>query len=127
MHTAIDHEIGEFLSYRGPDGKCTEDCEGANSHKMQVLKQLRRKHLWPWVPDDEQSLIDLRFSMSFGPAESIVGVKKCCADCTVTTIVSAQALVIGMQDAMLRILNEMGPDTTFNTDEEDGMVLGFRF
>lgn len=54
-------------------------------------------------------------------------VTKCGADCTVYTIESAQKFVRRLKFILRKILDQMVYECQFNSDEENGMILGFRW
>jgi hypothetical protein len=125
MYAAIEGELDWYLYPEKLAVKCGGDCEGINTRKLQLVTQLRERRLWPAKRIFGRSLVSIRDSLSTYGLVNAKPVKKCQPEFKVGSVKSAYQHGDIFRRAMTETLDKMTSEITFDSSEENGMVLGF--
>jgi hypothetical protein len=117
--------VDSFLHHTKRTGTCNSDCEGVNASKLNLIKQLRNKHLWPAKRVFGRSLINIEKRIAVYDFIDIINTKKCRPDCMVSSMKRTRQVARLIESAVTKILDELTRDITFTPSEEEGVVLGF--
>lgn len=94
--------------------------------KLHLIKQLSKNNIWSPNQWAFKSLADIRDAIADASIASAPKTKKCRAGCVIDSMHTTYHVFCLIKTEITKILDGMASEITFDANEKNGMILGFK-